>query len=285
MASLPEVYLARHGPNPTAHARSAEEAELYCLKFTQLLLPAPEHRSEWGRWLRAAYRPDNRPLENENTSAALGAVGAAGFLGLLVVLLVPRPTRPPRVTALAQMNLAAFLFGSFGGAGVLVNVVFSQFRCYNRMSIFIGCLALLAVGGWFDALLTRLRRGPWFGPALLAVAGLVVLGVYDGATLHISPDYPALAARWDADAALVRTVEDALPPGSRVFQLPVVRFPESPIVHDLGHYQSLVGYLHSDRLEWSYGAMHGRPTGAWQADIGERSSATRSTRVWCCRSW
>ena len=113
------VYLARHGPNPTAHARSAEEAELYCLKFTQLLLPAPEHRSEWGRWLRAAYRPENRPLENENTSAALGVVGAAGFLGLLAVLLAPRPTRPPRVTALAQMNLAAFLFGTFGGPHIL----------------------------------------------------------------------------------------------------------------------------------------------------------------------
>ena len=104
----------------------------------------------------------------------------------------------------------------------------------------------------------------------MAVAALVAFGTWDGATRHIVPDSPAVGKIWDADAAFVRTVEERLPPGSRVFQLPVVRFPESPIVNDLDYYRSAVGYLHSKKLEWSYGAMLGRPEAAQQTDWGER---------------
>jgi hypothetical protein len=104
---------------------------------------------------------------------------------------------------------------------------------------------------------------------LLALAGIVVFGVWDGATTRINPD-PSSIAAWDSDAAFVQSVERQLPPSSRVFQLPVVVFPESPIVHELDFARSLVGYIQSTTLEWSHAAMRGRPGAAWQVAIGNQ---------------
>jgi len=102
------------------------------------------------------------------------------------------------------------------------------------------------------------------------LASLVAFGVWDGATRRIEPDSESIDASWDADAKFVQGVERQLPADSRVFQLPVVVFPESPVVHEMGFARSLVGYLHSSRLEWSHAAMRGRPGAAWQAEIGKR---------------
>lgn len=114
------------------------------------------------------------------------------------------------------------------------------------------------------------RRKPAWWLALALIATLVAFGVWDGATTRIQPQDPRAIERWDSDAKFVQELEQKLPRDSLVFQLPVVRFPESPVVFDLGYYQSLVGYLHSRRLKWSYGAVRGRPAAAWQADLGRR---------------
>jgi phosphoglycerol transferase len=259
----------RHGRNPLGHARIREDAENYGLKLSHMLLPAPHHRSEYGPSVERFYHSSLRPLENENRMAALGAVAAVGFVGFLLAVLVRRPKDPPWITALAQLNLVAFLLGTMGGIGVLANLLYSQFRCYNRLSIFIACFALLALGGWADLCRERFRDR-WPRRLVLAVlAAVVVFGVWDGATRLLSPD-PAAALRWDADAAFVHHLEQQVPPGSRVFQLPVVPFPESPAVEQMPPYQSLIGYLHSTNLEWSAGAMRGRETAAWQADMAKR---------------
>ena len=269
--TLPSLlYQYRHGGNPAARQRKTWEAEAYGLKITHLLLPAPAHQSEAVLEFRERiYDPANHQFENENTTAALGAIAAAGFLGLLGRLLVPRPST--RSTVLAQLNIATVLLTTIGGFGAFINLVFAQFRCYNRMSVFIGCFALLAVAGWIDAGLSHLdrRRFTWW-LALAVTASLVAFGIWDGATTRIQPQTQAMIERWDSDAEFVHKLEEKLPGDCSIFQLPVVRFPESPVVFDLGYYQSLTGYLHSRRLRWSYGAVRGRPTAAWQADLGRR---------------
>jgi phosphoglycerol transferase len=264
------LYERQHGKNPLGHSRGHEEAEKFGLKLSHLLWPAPEHRSDWNPSIRRFYHAIGRPLENENTNAALGVIAAIGFVGLAATLLVPRPNRPPALLALAQLNLAVFLIGTLGGLGVLVSMLYSQFRCYNRISIFIGCFSLLAVAAWTDAGLGRLRHWPTRTLGLLALMGIVLFGVWDGSTRKITPQTDVIGPIWDADATFVRTVEERLPLGSRVFQLPVLVFPETPIVHDLDFGRSLVGYLHSSHLEWSHATMRGRPGAAWSASVGKQ---------------
>src|SRR5262249_11287729 len=52
-----------------------------------------------------------------------------------------------------------------------------------------------------------------------------------------------------------------------IFQLPYMRYPESPPQQHLHAYDLARGYLHSRTLRWSFGAVKGRPTAAWQEQI------------------
>src|SRR5207244_1350618 len=94
---------------------------------------------------------------------------------------------------------------------------------------------------------------------------LVTAGIFDETPAHLLPDYHAWKDFYQADAAFVRSVEDSLPSGAMVFQLPYVPYPE-PSREALPRYQPILrhsydhfrGYLHSQTLRWSYGGMKGR---------------------------
>jgi phosphoglycerol transferase len=64
-----------------------------------------------------------------------------------------------------------------------------------------------------------------------------------------------------SDREFVRQIESVVPGGGMIFQLPVQIFPEGE------SYEHLKGYLHSDKLRWSYGAMRGRDGANWQAMV------------------
>jgi phosphoglycerol transferase len=56
-----------------------------------------------------------------------------------------------------------------------------------------------------------------------------------------------------------------MPTGSALFELPVVLYPEAPAPGRMLDYDELRPYLASDgSLEFSYGAVNGRPQADWQ---------------------
>src|SRR5262249_2855718 len=65
------------------------------------------------------------------------------------------------------------------------------------------------------------------------------------------------------DGAFIARIEAAVPPGSMIMQMPWVPFPEFQPVEHLGNYSLALGYLHSRRLRWSYGAVKGRAEARW----------------------
>jgi phosphoglycerol transferase len=54
--------------------------------------------------------------------------------------------------------------------------------------------------------------------------------------------------------------------------LPLVSFPESPVVGRVQSYDPVRGYLHAPSLRWSYGAVRGRVP-EWPADLDQRPGA------------
>src|SRR5581483_12042852 len=88
------AYQAKYGRNPVTD-RVPEEADIYGLKISHLVLPINNHRLTLFNRVKIMYLSGYRPSETENQSASLGLVGAAGFLGLVAVLLFPgrRPWR------------------------------------------------------------------------------------------------------------------------------------------------------------------------------------------------
>jgi phosphoglycerol transferase len=57
-----------------------------------------------------------------------------------------------------------------------------------------------------------------------------------------------------------------------IFQLPYVAFPESPPVYNMTDYNHFRGYLHSEKLRWSYGAIRGRLTDQWQKEVTQKGT-------------
>jgi phosphoglycerol transferase len=266
LALLPNAYYVhKHGRTAVA-ARLPVESEMFSLTVIQMLAPVTNHRipslAEWKQ-----YYNRNALLVNENDSAALGVVGSVGFLALLICLFVRRCD--PRLYALSILSLFATLLGTMGGFGAIVGFVLTpQLRGFNRISVYIGFFSIAAVLILLDRL-GKTRFGVKHGLLTLIVipVALLAIGIPDQVAKHQTANRAEVEKLFWQDAGFVKQIESIVPPHSMIFQLPYDPFPEMPPMNAMGDYDELKGYLHSDVLRWSYGAMKGRPTDHWLATV------------------
>jgi phosphoglycerol transferase len=259
--TLPTIlYQSEHGKNPEVPNRYPAQVEYFALRITQMLAPVMHHRVPALAKFSSAYY-ESAPLVTENATACLGLVASAGFLVLLIWLLGLRwPTaREPTLTALSAMNVCCVLLATMGGfCSLLAFGVSPVIRCFNRISIFIAFFALLAVLFAFEKLRERWAASGGFGWGFSLVL-LVGIGLADQTTEFFVPAYTQSAATFHSDDSFVRRIEEKVPPGAMIYQLPFMPFPEGPP----GEMALLRGYLHSKSLRWSFGAMTGRETDTW----------------------
>jgi phosphoglycerol transferase len=264
------LYHWREGENPVVGKRDPGEAETIGLRATQLLLPVDGHRLEFLRDLKARYAG---PYRNENRAATLGLVGDVGFLMLLVwpFLKSARTNVFGLGSGLSLLTFGGFLLATVGGFGSLfATLVSARIRAYNRISIFIAFFALFAVALALDRLSGRLEARK-LRPAAWSVAlAVLAFGVWDQTTPSYAPDYAKVRAAFTNDADFVARVETTAAPGSMIFQLPAVPFPEVSVTERMLDYDHFKAYLHSKTLRWSYGAMKNRPAYLWQQVVSSR---------------
>jgi phosphoglycerol transferase len=206
----------------------------------------------------------------------LGVIGAIGFLGLLAIgiaAIVRRgpPSGPPSLANRAALaTIVAVLAGVTGGFPILFAIFISpEVRAWNRIAVFIGFFAMLAVALVLDRVSSRLVGGRRQRLAAWGILGAVLLlGVYDqtnNGPAFVAP-YGKFAATAHSTGALVAAIERELRAGASVWQLPYTAFPETPPHAAEQSYDQLVPYLYSHGLHWSGGALKGRPTD-WQAQL------------------
>ncbi len=254
--------------NPVAIQRSPAEADIYGLRIVDLVLPIGPHRLAPLRDALADFARTPVPSEG---SDHLGLVAAAGLVGLVTLALaaaggrrLPPGSRLQLAAATGALCLLAMITASIGGLSWLVRLVLPQLRAWNRISIFLSFLGLLAVGWGLERLLTRIGRGRRRTGAALGVSALlVVLGVADQSSPSYVPAYRDGADAMNRELAFWGPVEDDLGPGADVFQFPVVPFPENPRIVDQGFYEHLLPYLATEHLRFSSGGMKGREAD-WQ---------------------
>jgi phosphoglycerol transferase len=285
---LPDILYA-HGRLPAAAGfiRTPQESELYALKLAALVFPTNWSRigplDEW----RITYDTDF-PLLSEQP--VLGMVAAMGFLFLLAVPVARmmgwrahhRGGAHNSYDSLAYLTFVGFLFGTVGGLGTIFAVVVSpDIRAWNRISICLMLFALagaaLLVDGGARRLVDRLASGwaAWArtSTALIMCLVIVSFGLFDQVAPRPWDQWRAERTEWANDKAYARAVEDRVPPGTAIFQLPFLAFPESPPAHEMTDYDPLRPYLHASGLEWSYGGLRGRPSADWAEKTAARPPA------------
>jgi len=264
------IYEKNHGDNPLVVLRSAKETEEYGLKIAQLLLPVEKHRVTWMGKLRERY-DRTAPLNNENRFASLGLAGSVGFMALLVGLFGRRidTDLDDLKFNLASLNISALLLATVGGfSSLFAYWVNAQIRAYNRISIFIEFFAIFAFALLLAHAYEKLLRARWSHLVGYAMCGgILIFGLLDQTPMAFKTPYPIVKKQFEADASFFKRIEQTLPEGGMVFQMPFVGFPIIKGPSRMIPYDHVRGYLHTRTVKWSYGAITGRETDIWQQTV------------------
>ena len=257
-------YWHQNGRNTQLGERGPAEAEHYAFKPIQLFLPQSKHRIESMRELANRYAA-SAPMVNENATAALGIVGAVGLVLMLAHglrrVIMQRPLDPPLESLMLQSAMALAL-GTLGGAGsMLAYAGFTSLRAYNRISVFLGFIGIAAVLLLLQRRLQRIadvrRRAIIGGAAAMALIGIGALDQLPAIPIGSG------STAFESDRNFFASLERQVPTGTAVYQLPYHPYPEAGPVNAMEDYGLARGYLNTDTLRWSYGAMKGRPGDEW----------------------
>lgn len=245
-----------------AFDRSFNEVTVFSLRPLPLVTPIPEHRI---RALGTPARKYGRSLYPSEPGQALGLVAA----GALVVLLASsagrlvggRGPRESADRALALLGFTALAFGVTAGGGAALAIAgFTEIRSWNRISIFLGFIGVAVSARALDRIFTRRSVAPLLVVAVVALC--TTLAVLDQTSGADTPPYRAATAEFVTERNFVRTIEQMFGRDAAVLQLPYMEYPESPPIARMADYSHQRGWLHSDTLRWSYGAVKGRAI--WQ---------------------
>lgn len=275
------VYALVNGANAEAGHRIFIEQEVFGLKIINLLLPVTYSRIEPLKALSDEYA-SVAPLVNENRFASLGIVGVVGFVALCVCFFISFIDRKRKRTQewelidfISLATLSFVLVGSVGGFGEIFNwAVTSQIRCYNRSSIVLTALSLMMIA----ILLNKIElKKKWI--SIVVCVLVLCIGLYDQVNIY--------AANWQDGIKVVQSmyeeyfdkVEESLPEGTMVYQLPYMDFPEAGSVNNVEDYKLFAGYLFTDNLKWSYGGVRGRNLAARNLNIDSGMSYTFLAKI------
>ena len=263
-----------HGKNPEVARRAPPETELYSLKLSHLLMPAPDHRV---KPLREFAREYATTFPLSNTVSSVGVVGLFGLLVLAAAFVRSMGGRAvdQRLRLLVLLTAASLLVATVGGLNVLFATLISpMIRGWDRFSIFIAFYALAGAAVWASMRWLRAGAAPWVALAVVAVLGLAEQTA--GPTLFTSV---SKRDHFERDRDLVQKIEAELPRGAAIYQLPFVQFPESANTHNLGTYDPLTGFMNSKELRWSSGGMMGRKAAVFYRALAQKPMAEQLATI------
>lgn len=269
------LYGIVHGRNQAVASRDPAQSEYYSLNLTHLVLPIANHRLGPFAELERDYRLGTGPAPFQRTVAPgegpldhlglIDAIALLGLLGLTITMAVDERFKrrlPARLRDAGTLTTIALVISTTGGVSMLFALLVTpQLRAWGRMSVVIAFFCIFAVALCID-LLRRKLSGSGRGRAIsyVLLGGLLVVGALDQTSDAMIPHYKRQAAEARSTSALVILVERSLPTGSRIFELPYERYPEPGSKgHRAAPNDSVLPYLYSKHLRWSYGAMAGRP--------------------------
>jgi hypothetical protein len=261
------IRLVRDGRNVQAVSRAPTDVEHFALKPIGFFTAGGNHRYGFGQAI-AITASKQTITSGEAPAPYMGVVGGISFLAMVGFLIV----RLARGQLGLQVSWALFALWFLamhvvGG----VNSVFglfgvSAFRSVNRASIFVFTFVLFFFSWAFGRFTRRL-------PSPVRWAFALIVGSWGAWEAIPTSGIPATIAPMrrmaESDRQLVAEAERVLGPGSKVFCLPAMDFPEGGSVGGVDVYEMFRPYFFSDHLVFSHGDMKGRPNAAWKVRVSQ----------------
>ncbi len=248
----PNLYLSSTQTDNFPISRAAYDTETFGLKFSQMILPRPNHRLEAFSHLDKTYN-NAFLVESDLEKANLGLIGALGFLIIVASWFVAFKNEGlgKDFLLMSKISLFLLLFSTVGGFGSLFSLMISpQMRALNRVSIFLAFSSLFTVLIFIDVYFKN------YYYKILICLGCLVLGLWDQTGVVDEKKFLKIKSAFVSDSRFVRLIEYKYPKIG-IYQLPNVIFPESPNLFQMTAYEHFKGYLHSKKIKWSYACFRG----------------------------
>ena len=268
-------YSLQHGRNLETGVRGLNELILYGLKVPDLFMPPPYHRWHWWASFGQSRYYLVSGLKGEKWSPYLGFAGIAGLAWLAGMSIFRLFQGKPRcIPVQAWQTLWVLAFSLVGGANLILGIFgCTYFRASNRYSIIILCVSLLF-------LVRQLSRHCPRRFALPVTLILLAVGLADQLPpVTSNAQIEQSVQQVQSDREFTAGMESGLPPGTMVFQLPVVPYPESPPINKIYDYEHFIPYLYSKHLRYSYGSDKGRALETWQREVEKLPAAEMAAKL------
>lgn len=276
------LYWANNGPS-NALFRGAQESFNYGLRISSLLVPVNNHYIEIFSTLHEAF--SSITYEEESISESLGIAASLGFIFLILWLIASsfsknensiinkiikkfslRKEEQNIISYLASINIMTIIFATAGGLVMFIAIFSPTMRSHARFSIIIAFFSLIIVAIIYD----KIIKEKFFNKKYLAHIFLILITALflldqtgNSSAARIQPK--EMINNFNHDKNFIEKVEAEIANNSQIFILPSFNFPED----SRDKYRSMIGYLHSKNLYWSYPVIKGRSSNLWQENTAQ----------------
>ena len=243
-------FAAEFGKNPSVGTRDIGDSERGGLRLSTFLLPTNAYFIPQIREKVRAYQMTLPPVEGTQEYA-----GLLGVIGILIGLFAIFSVKKTEARTFGLLIFSGILFSTLGGLNILFGLfVTPSFRSETRISVFLACFGLMALGLFARP---RFEKLPKIGQIIVAFL-IAVWVLFDQVPDSQAGLAPATVANQDDLRHFVQALDKVCAENSAILQMPFTAFPETPPVGDMGPYEHMKPFLYSDRLRWSYASMRGR---------------------------
>jgi phosphoglycerol transferase len=258
---LPILFFQRSmGANVEAVQRGLGELRYYSLDIVKMFLPIRNHRLSFVRdWVNSL----DDSLRAGEYAEPLGLLLALSLLVLLVIYIFKTMSknRIALLAPLAQVELFFIGMATVGGGGYFLGILgFTQIRVWSRITIVLAFPALVFLFQLVEPNINRLKN---VRMRYLLFIFLTAFQILDATPSSLASNYSQISQKWNRDERIANVIQNSISPQARIFQLPIVKFPESPPTFQQADYEHLRMYLHLPSAYFSYGGIKGRQS-QWQ---------------------
>lgn len=249
--------------------RSYGDAEIYALKIVRMFLPKNGTGVHYIDDVLLAY--NSSAVCQTETSEYLGILGVIGCIILFLAMFAN--VKQSEIKMMSVMTTCAILYGTIGGLGVLFFLfVTDMARCTNRISIYIAFMSIYTVCLLLQRLYEWIRQhGTMLSKILFQFMMCVALAVtlLNQVKWHQFDNSKQVQA-CDVQQAFVEELEEKVPDGAMIYQLPYWEYPPGPGINNFNPNEHLQPYLYSTKIKWSYGAFSGERSLKWNAYVSQQ---------------